>query len=331
MGHWTGDIFSSWEDLKGSVADILNFQMLGITYSGADICGFVGNASEELCTRWVELGSLLYGFARNHNSDDSSDQEPYLWNSTTEAIRRALGVRYSILPYIYTLYEESHRLGTGVWRPLFFEYPEHIDQFSDNDEQFMIGTDILVSPVLYPNSSTVQAQIPPGIWYDWYDYSLLNSSNINKEENYKQALSAPLTNIPVHIRGGSIIPTKLPKLLVKDTLETPYNLIVALDEIYQAHGRLYIDDGFSIDPTRKSNINFIFTGDTLTINGQFDYPSTENISTITILSPFSLHYSHATSSGKTYYPSNGIGGSLVFQTDNLVSLDDGFTMKFITL
>lgn len=329
MGHWTGDIFSSWQDLKGSVADILNFQMLGITYSGADICGFVGDADEELCTRWVELGSLLYGFARNHNADDSSDQEPYLWSSTTEAIRQALAVRYSILPYIYTLYEESHRLGTGVWRPLFFEFPEHIDLFADNDEQFLIGSDILVSPVLYPDALTVQAQIPPGIWYNWYDHSLLNSSSQNRDDNYIQTLDSPLTHIPVHIRGGSIIPTKSPKLLVKDTLETPYNLIIALDDIRQAHGRLYIDDGFSIEPTRKSNINFIFTGDMLTVNGQFDYPKTENVSNITILSPSPTNYSHAAIGEKTYYASDGIGGSLVFQIGESVNLDKGFSVKFV--
>jgi alpha-glucosidase len=324
MGHWTGDIQSTWHDLKGSIADVLNFQMYGISYSGADICGFVGDATEELCTRWMQLGSF-YPFSRNHNSDRSTDQEPYIWQTTAEASRKALAVRYALLPYFYTLFEESSRLGTGVWRPLIFEYPEYASAFAENDLQFLIGSDILVSPVVEEHAVTVDAQFPPGVWYDWYDYNQVLKNN----SVFAVTLDAPLTHIPVHIRGGSVIVTKSPKLLVKDTYATPYNIIIALDENKQAYGRVYIDDGYSISPTYKSSVNFIFTGDMLTINGQFDYPDVESIGNITILSDEKFPFLNAmTSGGKELSLTKGVGNSSIIVTDGSIFLDKGFTVKF---
>ena len=85
--------------------------MFGISYSGADVCGSFSNTTESLCTRWMELGAF-YPFARNHNTKGTINQEPFLWDSVAEASRRALSIRYSLLPYYYTLFEESHRVGT---------------------------------------------------------------------------------------------------------------------------------------------------------------------------------------------------------------------------
>ncbi|KAG1107417.1 hypothetical protein G6F42_016373 [Rhizopus arrhizus] len=278
MGHWTGDIMSSWDDLKTSVADVLSFQMYGISYSGADICGFVGNTTEELCTRWQSLGAF-YPFARNHNGEGTIDQEPYLWESTAEATRRALAVRYALLPYFYTLFEESHRLGTGVRRPLIFEYPQFAADLAENDQQFLVGTDILVSPVLTQGESSVHAQFPPGLWYDWYNYTLMNSTSAKTV----QIMDAQLTHIPVHIRGGAVMATKSPRRLVTETYATAFHLLIALDQKQQAYGRLYMDDGHSLEPDRKSNVNFIYVNNTLVINGQFGYLDAESIGNITIL------------------------------------------------
>jgi alpha-glucosidase len=272
-------------------------QMFGITYSGADVCGFNGVATEEMCTRWMELGAF-YPFARNHNVIGSAGQEPYVWNSTAEASRIALGARYEMLPYFYTLFEESNRVGTGVWRPLIFEYPDY-QSFTDNDVQFLIGSDILISPVVDEGATSVDAQFPAGTWYDWYSHEITTgSSNKHKKETVK--LDAPLTHIPIHIRGGSIIPTKTAKYTVDETYATDYNIIIALDKFSQAEGRLYIDDGESLQVKKSSSIDFTFKHNKLSASGKFDYKDAENLSKITILGEHATKLTSAKIGNKSY-------------------------------
>jgi alpha-glucosidase (family GH31 glycosyl hydrolase) len=174
-GHWTGDNWSNWEHLYLSIPAILNFQLFGIPYVGADICGFVGDSNEELCARWMQLGSF-YPFSRNHNGKGWRSQEPYLWPSVAKASRNALKIRYQILPYYYTLFYQSHNFGATVLRPLFFEYPEDKNTYN-LDRQFLIGSSILITPVLSPGATSVSGYFPKGVWYDWYTHRLAKNNN----------------------------------------------------------------------------------------------------------------------------------------------------------
>jgi len=100
--------------------------MFGIPYVGADICGFMGNTTDALCQRWMELGAF-YPFSRNHNSIGLMDQDPAsLSESVQNASRKALNIRYKLLPYLYTLFYKSHTDGNTVVRPLYHEYVNEI-------------------------------------------------------------------------------------------------------------------------------------------------------------------------------------------------------------
>lgn len=320
VGHWTGDNHSLWNYLKVSIANVFSMQLFGITYSGADVCGFNSNTTEELCTRWQAVGSF-YPFARNHNAIGNIDQEPYLWESTAEASRRALGVRYALLPYIYTIFEESNNLGTGVWRSLFFEYPDY-NTLATNDVQILIGTDILLTPVVEEGKTTVEGQFPKGTWYDWYNYDSIKVSSGVKTVT----LDAPLVHIPVHIRGGAIVPTKTPKYTVGETYETDYNLVIALDDKDQATGRLYIDDGNSLEVKSSSDITFNYKKGKLSASGSFNYGQAENIGSITIIGKSATKLSSVKIGKKDIKLSHTNGAAVLENAD--ISLTSAFSITF---
>ncbi|XP_037349477.1 lysosomal alpha-glucosidase isoform X2 [Talpa occidentalis] len=164
-GHWTGDVWSSWEQLSDSVPDVLLFNLLGVPLVGADICGFLGNTSEELCVRWTQLGAF-YPFMRNHNDLSSLPQEPYRFSDSAQAaMRRAFGLRYALLPHLYTLFHRAHVAGETVARPLFLEFPEDPRTWTV-DRQLLWGEALLITPVLEAGQAEVTGYFPAGTWYD---------------------------------------------------------------------------------------------------------------------------------------------------------------------
>ena len=108
--HWTGDILSDWTFMELSIPSMFSFGLFGIPMVGSDICGFEGDTTELLCSRWVQLGSL-YPFARNHNHEHAIDQEFHKIGPTLlETARKSLHLRYSLLKYYYCIFVLSVRL-----------------------------------------------------------------------------------------------------------------------------------------------------------------------------------------------------------------------------
>ena len=119
---------------------------------GADICGFGGDTTVQLCSRWFQLGAL-YPFARNHNIMGTQSQEPYaLGPVVLEAATKAIKLRYSLLKHMYSIFVTKRGLGT-IWKPLFFAYPLDDNNYKDQiaDTQFLLGSHLLVAPILVEN------------------------------------------------------------------------------------------------------------------------------------------------------------------------------------
>ena len=133
---------------------ILNFNMFGIPLVGADICGFDGNTTVELCARWSALGAF-YPFSRNHDGDRSIEQDPAILGPVVvEAAKTALLWKYSLLPYLYTLFFRAHTTGDAVVRPLFFEFPTDSKSY-EIESQFMWGSALMIVPMLEVKATSV--------------------------------------------------------------------------------------------------------------------------------------------------------------------------------
>lgn len=249
-GHWLGDNRSLWKDLYTSIAGMLTFNLLGIPLVGADICGFSEQPQEELCVRWTQLGAF-YPFARNHNSLDMEPQDPTAFSPLARtAMKQALLLRYSLFPFLYTLFHHAHIEGHTVARPLMFEFPKDVKTYGI-DRQFLWGRSLLVTPVLEPGVDHVVSYFPEGLWYDYYT----GDSVISKGE--KLNLSAPIDKINLHLRQGSIIPTQEPKLTLWVSSGQPLHLVSALSDDGSATGDLFWDDGETIDTYETDQYTYV--------------------------------------------------------------------------
>ncbi|KAJ6721135.1 ALPHA-GLUCOSIDASE [Salix viminalis] len=237
--HWTGDNQGTWEDLKYSISTMINFGIFGVPMVGSDICGFYPAPTEELCNRWIEVGAF-YPFSRDHANYYSPRQELYQWDSVAESARNALGMRYKILPYLYTLNYEAHTTGAPIARPLFFSFPDYSECYGLST-QFLLGSSLMISPVLEQGKSQVKALFPPGSWYSMFNMTQIITSEGGQYVN----LDAPLHVVNVHLYQNSILPMQQGGLISKEARMTPFTLLVTFPagaSDGRAAGKLFLDD-----------------------------------------------------------------------------------------
>ncbi|KAK2751040.1 hypothetical protein FQN57_000115 [Myotisia sp. PD_48] len=267
VGHWLGDNLSEWSHYRFSIAQMLSFAAIfQIPMVGSDVCGFAGNTTEELCARWAMLGAFS-PFYRNHNDIAAESQEFYRWESVTKAAQTAIDIRYRLLDYIYTAFHQQAQSGEPMLNPLFYLYPNDENTFG-LDLQFFYGNAILVSPVTEQGSTSVEIYLPDDIFYDFYTGVPVRGNRANITLS-----NVGITQIPLHIRGGTIIPIRSrSSYTTKELRNQPFELIIAPDLGGKAAGKLYIDDGESLKQTNTIEVDFKYHAGKLSMEGKFDFP-----------------------------------------------------------
>ena len=201
----------------------------------------------------------------------------HLWLPSMR-VTHILPPRYRLLDYLFTAFHEAHLDGTPVLHPLWHIFPKDSATYGI-DLQFFFGDSILVSPVTQENASSVTAYLPKETFYDFKTYDKIEGQGQNVTfENIDD------TQIPVHIRGGSILPLRASGALTTAALrEADFEILVAVGADGTATGSLYVDDGVSINPPATTCVSFEYANGTLTVNGSFHYPLGVKVSAIRFL------------------------------------------------
>ena len=209
---WSGDVASTWYDLRAQISSGMNFCLSGIPYWTMDIGGFSVEARyehpreadqeewRELITRWFQFGAFCPVF-RVHG------QFPYreMFNVAPEshpAYQAMLGydrLRYRLMPYIYSLAGMVTRNDYTIMRALVMDFDSDRNVLGIGD-QYMFGPALLVNPVTAYGARRRPVYLPSGT--GWYE---LRSGRHFTGGQTLQA-DAPFSDIPVYVREGSIIP-----------------------------------------------------------------------------------------------------------------------------
>jgi alpha-glucosidase len=230
------------------------FTSLGLSgepFVGSDVGGFIGRGNGELLTRAYQI-SFLAPFCRNHKVIDGYDQEPWRFGKYYEdLIRQYLKLRYQLLPFLYTTLEEAHRTGVPLFRPLVLNYQDDSNTYN-LDDQFMIGNDLLVAPVVKPDVTRRSVYLPRGTWYDYW-------TNKKYEGGTMVSVEAPLETVPMFVRAGAILPSGPAMNYTGEKPQDPISFNIYPDEAGAASGTLYEDDGltpaYKQDAFRRTTVN----------------------------------------------------------------------------
>lgn len=236
---WTGDVGRSWGGLKSQPEISLQMGMQGIAFMGSDLGGFAGDHfDDELYVRWLQYG-VFQPIYRPH-AGDAVPSEPVFRNEKTKALsKKAIELRYQMLPYNYQLIYENHKDGTPLMKPLFFEEPDN-NALLTYDGTYLWGNDFLISPIIEAGTKEQQVYFPKANnWFDFYTGTKYEGGKFTKvqtNENY----------IPTFVRGGAIIPMAKPMQSTKEFNGNNLELHYYYDPAVQkSKAKLYNDDGLT--------------------------------------------------------------------------------------
>lgn len=192
--HWGGDAENTDSAMAAQLRGGLSFGLSGFTYWSHDVGGFVDRAPRDLYRRWLAWG-VLTSHTRAHGAPP---REPWEYDEAlVEDFRRALGLRYSLMPYIVAQAKDSSARGFPMLRALFFEYPGDPTCWTI-DDQYMFGSDLLVAPLMEPGDGR-RVYLPPGEWIDY------QTGELHAGERWRRIKTGPIP-VVLLVRNHAAVP-----------------------------------------------------------------------------------------------------------------------------
>ena len=239
MVPWTGDVDRSWGGLKPQVELSLQMGLLGLAYTHSDLGGFAGGETfdKEMYIRWLQYG-VFQPVYRPHAQEHIAPEPVFHDRQTRRIVGDYIRLRYRMLPYVYTLAWENTMTGMPLMRPLFFEN-EDDPSLIDEKDAYLWGDAFLVAPVTDPGVDSVNVDLPPGAWFDFWD-------GARYEGGRTASVGVTLETIPVLVRAGSFVPMIGEIQTTRDYTSEKLTVHYYADgSVDQSTGVMYDDDGVS--------------------------------------------------------------------------------------
>jgi alpha-D-xyloside xylohydrolase len=248
--HWGGDAENTNSAMAAELRGGLSFGLSGFTYWSHDVGGFVDRSPRGLYRRWMAFG-VLTSHVRAHGAPP---REPWEYDEAlTDDFRRALNLRYSLMPYIYAQAKDSSARGFPMLRTLFFEFPDDRTSWLIEDE-YMLGANLLVAP-LFEESNDRRVYLPPGTWIDYQTGKIYQG-----QRWYNIAVGE--VPIILLVRNNSVIPHVAPAQSTSEINWTSVELRVFSTDNAPAAGLFALPEGALQTLTlRPSNSGYSLTND----------------------------------------------------------------------
>ena len=255
---WSSDISPTWDTLRRQIPTALNTAASGIAYTGNDIGGWqdlpaqhtpahpplidpegaranVGHDDDypELYVRWFQFGTFLPTM-RTHGTRRANE----VWSYGPQAepiLEKYLKLRYTLMPYLYSLGWFTHQTGAPFLRALFMDFPAD-PRVADMRDEYMFGPALLVAPVVEQGATSRDVYLPAGTdWYDFWTGKRLHGGEVIRA-------AAPVETIPLFVKAGSILPMGVP---VESTHDRQPLQSIRVYPGADGEFTLYNDDGFT--------------------------------------------------------------------------------------
>jgi alpha-glucosidase len=272
---WTGDTASSWDFLRISIPQVLNLGLSGVPIAGADVGGFAtgpipdgttapssvsggrvvgGLTNDELFVRWMQVGSFLPWYRNHYLGYDKQFQEAYAYGEPVTSIcREYVELRYRMLQIYYDAMFEWTETGMPIARALFLNDPDDAAVYDYLDDQFFVGRDFLVAPILFPAGGAPSGRdvyLPAGSdWYAFRDYRAELDPPVAGGRTLRRD-GVGLEETPIYVRAGAILPMR--SMVEQYVGELPHNpLEISIYPGPDRHYLMYQDDGTTMNAARR--------------------------------------------------------------------------------